>query len=263
MATLLNEKLLEKLKKLKLHGLIANWDKIRETEWIQHLIEWEEKERSYRSLERRLSSSRVGTFKPLVEFDWKWPKKIDREIIEELTTLEFIKEKTNIILLGPNGAGKTMIAKNLVHQALLQGHTVLFSTAGHMLNDLASQDGDNALRRRLKYYAQPTLLCIDELGYLSYSNRHADLLFEVVSKRHQEKPTIVTTNKAFSEWGEIFPNAACVVTVVDRLVHRSEIINIDSDSYRVKEAKERSIKQREARLKRKAKTVGKIEEVAP
>ena len=120
-----------------------------------------------------------------------------------------------------------------------------------MLNDLAAQDGDSALKRRLASYARPQLLVIDEVGYLSYSNRHADLLFEIVSRRYEEKSTLVTTNRPFAEWNEVFPNASCVVSLVDRLIHRSEILIIDGESYRLKEAKERQ--QRQA-LKRRQKT---------
>jgi len=198
--------LLQRAKALKLHGLMAHWDEIAQAPWAEELITWEEMERSHRSLERRLYQAKLGRFKPLAQFDWDWPKKCDREGIEELMKLYFIKKHINVILSGPNGVGKSMIASNIAHQATLQGHTVLFTTAGHLLNELASQDGDNALRRRLKYYVQPELLVIDEVGYLSYSNRHADLLFEIVSRRYQEKSTLVTTNKPFNEWREIFPN---------------------------------------------------------
>ncbi len=157
--------------------------------------------------------------------------------------LDFISDATNIILLGSNGVGKTTIAQNLAYQAALQGHSVLFTSAANMLNDLAALDGDMALKRRLKYYAQPKLLVIDEVGYLSYSNRHADLLFEIVNRRYENVSTIVTTNRPFSEWGEVFPNAACVVSLIDRLIHHSEILGIEGGSYRMKEAKERSTKK--------------------
>ena len=116
-----------------------------------------------------------------------------------------------------------------------------------MLNDLTSQDGDNALRRRIKYYVQPTLLCIDEVGYLSYSNRHADLMFEIISRRYETKSTIVTTNKPFAEWQEIFPNVSCVVSLIDRLIHKSEIISIEAKSFRLKESEERNAKRQEER----------------
>jgi DNA replication protein DnaC len=115
-----------------------------------------------------------------------------------------------------------------------------------MLNDLAAQDGDNALRRRLHHYAKPRLLIIDEVGYLSYSNRHADLLFEIINRRYEKCSTLVTTNRPFSEWNEVFPNAACVVSLIDRLVHHSEIIAIEGKSYRMKEAQEQAVKRRKS-----------------
>lgn len=154
-------------------------------------------------------------------------------------TLQFLADATNVVLVGGNGLGKTMFASNLGYQAVLAGHTVLFTTAGHLLGDRAALDSDSALRRRLRHYAAPDLLLIDEVGYLSYSNRHADLLFELVSRRYQHKSTVVTTNRAFKEWGEVFPNAACVVSLVDRLMHRAEVVRIEGESYRAKEAQER------------------------
>jgi DNA replication protein DnaC len=133
-----------------------------------------------------------------------------------------------------------MIAQNIAHHAVMQGHSALFINAAQMLGDLAAQDGDNALRRRLKHYAHPDVLIIDEVGYLSYGNRHADLLFNIISRRYELKPTLVTTNRPFAEWSEVFPNAACVVSIVDRLVHHSEILVIEGESYRMREAKERA-----------------------
>jgi DNA replication protein DnaC len=151
------------------------------------------------------------------------------------------------VLVGPNGVGKTMCACNLGYQAVLAGHTALFITAGSLLGELAALDSDSALRGKLRQYAAPDLLIIDEVGYLSYSNRHADLLFELVSRRYQRKSTVVTTNRAFAEWGEVFPNAACVVSLIDRLMHRAEVVRIDADSYRAKESEEREAARKAAR----------------
>ena len=121
-----------------------------------------------------------------------------------------------------------------------------------MLGDLAALDSDSALRRRLRHYARPSLLVIDEVGYLSYSNRHADLLFELVSRRYEHNSTIVTTNRPVAEWREVFPNAACVVSLVDRLVHNAEILAIEGESYRLKEAHERSDQRAHQRRKTKS-----------
>jgi len=247
----LDDPLLARAKALKLYGLMAHWEEIEKTGWITSLIQWEEQERARRSLERRLGNAHLGRFRALADFDWHWPKRCDREAIEELMGLAFLQEAANAILVGPNGVGKSTIARNIAYQAVLAGHTVLCTSAGQMLNELAGADGDHALRHRLSVYARPRLLLIDEIGYLSYSNRHADLLFEIVSRRYQEKSTLVTTNRPFSEWGEVFPNAACVVSLVDRLVHNAEIIQIEGESYRLKEAKERSEKRRKQRAARK------------
>jgi DNA replication protein DnaC len=237
---------------LRLHGLLARWPEVCAEAWVGQLIEWEEQERARRSLVRRLSEAHIGRFKSLCDFDWNWPKRCDRAAVDALMSLEFLNEATNVVLIGPNGVGKSTIAKNIAHQALIHGHTVLFTTAGQLLGSLAALDSDSMLRRRLREYSAPRLLAIDEVGYLSYSNRHADLLFELISRRYEEKSTIVTSNRPFSEWGEVFPNAACVVSLVDRLVHNAEIIAIEGESYRAKEARERS--ERRARQRRGAKS---------
>ena len=237
----------ERARNLGLHGLLAHWDEAQDQDWLPWLLETEEVERRRRSLERRIHNARVGAFKPMADFNWKWPKKIHRATIDELFTLQFIDEGANVVLLGPNGTGKTMIAKNLTYQALLRGYTARFASASDILNDLAAQQTSSALARRLRRYCNPALLAIDEVGYLSYDNRYADLFFEVVTRRYERRSVVLTTNKPFAEWADIFPNAACVVTLVDRLVHRAEIIQITGDSYRLKEAKERAARKKEAR----------------
>ncbi len=236
---------------LNLHGLLTHWGEVASEPWVASLLGWEEHERARRSLERRLRTAHIGRFKPLCDFDWAWPKRCDRAAIDTLMTLEFLNDAANVVLVGPNGVGKSMIAQNIAHQALTRGHTVLFTSAGQLLGDLCALDSDSALRRRLRHYAHPHLLVIDEVGYLSYSNRHADLMFELISRRYQNRSTLVTTNRNFAEWREVFPNAACVVSLVDRLLHNSEIVAIEGDSYRLKEAHDRT--EQRARQRRGAK----------
>ncbi len=241
---------------LKLHGLQAHWHELNEEQlpWLAQLLTWELTERKQRSLQRRLYSAKLGQFTPLTEFDWQWPQKIDQQRIHTLMQLDFLNDATNPILIGSNGVGKSTIAQNLGYQAVMQGHTVLFTTAANMLNELAAQDGDNALRRRLTYYAKPKLLIIDEVGYLSYSNRHADLLFEIINRRYEKNATLVTTNRPFGEWNEVFPNAACVVSLIDRLVHHSDVIAIEGKSYRMKEAQEQAAQRHKTTKKQPRKT---------
>lgn len=155
-------------------------------------------------------------------------------------SLDFLREAANVVPIGPNRVGKSMLAQNLAHQALIRGATVLFTTAGQMPGESAALDSDSALRRRLRHYAAPDLLVIDEVGYLSYGNRHADPPFEPVSRRYQTQSTLLTTHRAFAAWSEVFPNAAGVVSRVDRPIHHAEVIAIEGASYRLKEARERA-----------------------
>lgn len=239
--------------RLGLWGLLANWQSVAEKPWVEELIEYEEEERSRRTLERRLRTAKLGRFKPMADFDWSWPTEIDRELIEELLTTDFVSEAANVVIVGPNGVGKTMIARNIVHRAILTGRTARIVTASELLNELAAQESSSALLRRLRRYSHPELLAIDEIGYLATSSEHADLLFEVITRRYQEKSIVLTTNKPFAEWNEVFPNATCVVTMIDRLIHKAEIVKIDGESYRRKEHQERTKEREKRRSKRRPK----------
>ena len=242
-------RLRERVQSLGLWGLDANWDDVQGEAWLELVIGLEERERAQRSLDRRVRAARIGKFKPMDQFEWNWPRKIDRQALEEIFRFDFVNEGMNVVLIGPNGVGKSMLAQNITHGAVMAGHTARFTLASEMLNDLAAQDGRNALRRRLAWFVRPALLAIDEVGYLSYGAQHADLMFDVVNRRvAAERATIVTTNKPFQGWNEVFPNSAAVVALIDRLLHRSEIIDIEADSYRFKEAQERSRERKRKRL---------------
>src|SRR6516165_10106489 len=194
---------------------------------LEEIARSEIQDAARRSLERRL--------KPMADFEWSWPKRIDRPLIERAFTLDFITQGRNLILCGTAGLGKTMIAKNIAHAAVLAGHSALFRTAGDLL---ASLDGDSPglRRRKFRFYARPHLLVIDECGYLSYDAHAADLLFEIVNHRYERNSIVLTTNKAFKEWNTVFPNATCIAALLDRLTHHADVTLIEGDSYRMRES---------------------------
>jgi DNA replication protein DnaC len=203
---------------------------------LETLVQAELEARARRRLERQLHAARLGRFKPMADFEWDWPKHLHRPTVERVFTLDFITRGENVVLVAPHGLGKTMLAKNLVHQAVLAGHSALFVTASDLLLDLNARDTSRALERRLRAYARPHVLAIDEIGYLAYDARAADLLFQIISRRYEQRSIIVTTNLAFKHWDTVFPNAACAVALIDRLTHHAEIIPIEGESYRKREA---------------------------
>jgi DNA replication protein DnaC len=215
------------------------------TQLLEQLATAEQEDRARRGLERRLARARLGRFKPMADFDWAWPKRIDRDAVEAALRLDFLAEARNVVLIANQGLGKTMIAQNIGHQAVLAGHSVLFVTASQLLLDLAAQDSARGLDRRLRHYGTRTsLLIVDEIGYLSYDSRNADLLFQVISRRHEKKSLVLTTNLAFSDWPTIFPNAGSAIALIDRIVHHADIIALEGESYRRRVAEQTLTKRR-------------------
>jgi len=214
---------------------------------LEHIAEHELEERTQRSLERRLSRSRVGRFKSMADFDWRWPKKLDRALVESALRLDFMDRTGNIVLVAAQGLGKTMMAKNIAHNAIVAGHNTRFVTTSDLLLDLAACESARTLERRLRYWSSIKLLVLDELGYLSYDSRNADLLFQVVSRRYENKSLVLTTNLAFSDWPSIFPNAACTTALIDRIVHHADVISVEGSSYRRREAASKTRARRRAK----------------
>ena len=214
-------------------------------EVLENVVERELEEQRRRGVERRARDARIGRFKPMAQFDWAWPNAIDRDQIERLLALDWIDRQENWILAAAQGLGKSMMAKNVAHLAVLAGHSVLFTTAAAMLLDLRQQDSPRALQSRLRRYTSPRHLVLAEVGYLSHDSASADLLFDVVSRRYETAPILLTTNLAFADWPHHFPGAACVTAMIDRLTHHGEVVTIEGESYRLKEARER--KQRRAK----------------
>lgn len=210
---------------------------------LEQLAQAEAEERSRRSLEQRLRVSGIKSFKPMADYEWTWPTKIERDVIERALTLDFLPEARNLVLVGRNGLGKTMIAQNICHAAVLAGYSVLFRPAPALLEELHRQTLEGR-RRKLRTYANVGLLCIDEVGYLSFDDKAADLLYEVINRRYERKSVIVTTNRPFKEWNEVFPNASCIVTLLDRLLHHADVTLIEGDSYRVRESEQETAARR-------------------
>jgi DNA replication protein DnaC len=203
------------------------------TETVEQIVTLERRAREALNLARRTKAAALGAFKPIDRFDWAHPRKIDRALVERLLALDFVDAGDNVLFRGQSGVGKTMLAKNLGHAALGRGATVRFATLAATLADLLQQESLPAFERRLKRYVGPDLLILDELGYLPCDSRAADILYNIVSRRHeQQRSTVITTNLAFKQWGTVFPGAACVVALVDRFAQHCHKVDIDAESWR-------------------------------
>lgn len=210
---------------------------------LEQVAQLEADERSRRSWERRLRLSGSKSFKAMADFDWSWPTTIERDVMERALTLDFLHEGRHLVLVGRNGLGKTMIAQNICHAAVRAGNSVLFRSAPALLEELHRQTPEGR-RRKLRGYAHVGLLCIDEVGYLSFDDKAADLLYEVINRRYERTSVMVTTNRPFKEGNEVFPHATCLVTLLDRLLHPADVTVIEGSSYRVRESEQETAARR-------------------
>lgn len=209
-----------------------NWTHI---DYLESMVQGEAALKRDRSTNRRVSRARFPGIKTMDLFKWTWPKKINRLQVQNLFRLEFIEKKENIIFLGTVGLGKTHIASALGYRACLKGRSVLFVGAIDVINALSAAKASGRLKQELKKYLSPEVLILDELGYLPIDKLGADLLFQVISHRYEKGSTIITTNRAFTEWPKIFNNdAALTSAMLDRLLHHAETVVIEGESYRLK-----------------------------
>jgi DNA replication protein DnaC len=238
-------RLVEQLNALKLRALIEQYatlaSEAAQKQWshvdyLARLMDNETQRRHQLAIERRVAAARFPCIKTLDQFDWTWPRKINRAQVQNLFRLAFLKDKTNVIFLGGVGLGKTHLASALAHEACLRGHSVLFTTAVDIINTLTAAQTVGRLKHELKRYLKPTVLAVDELGYLPIDKTGADVLFQVISQRYEQGSIVLTTNQPYKHWPKIFNNDSTLTSaVLDRLLHHAETVVIEGKSYRMKD----------------------------
>jgi DNA replication protein DnaC len=204
--------------------------------FLARLIEGEAQRRQDRSIERRIRLARFPVRKTLEQFQWNWPKKINRAQIQNLFRLRFLDDHANVVFIGGVGLGKSHLASALGLAACQQGVSVLFASTVDVINTLASAQATGRLKLELRKYLRPRVLILDEIGYLPIDKTGADLLFQIISQRYERGSIILTTNRVYKKWAEIFNNDSTLTSaVLDRLLHHAETVTIEGQSYRMKD----------------------------
>jgi len=205
-------------------------------DYLAQLVEGEFTMREMRSIERRIKNARFPVRKTLDDFQWSWPKKINRLQIQNLFRLDFIATCTNLVMIGNVGLGKTHLSIALGHAACTGGHSVLFTTDVDVINTLTAAQSAGQLKREIRRYLKPAVLIVDELGYLPIDKHGADLLFQIISERYERAPIVITTNRAYKHWAQIFNNDSTLTSaILDRVMHHVDTVVIEGKSFRMKD----------------------------
>jgi len=232
------------LEKLKLEHLESQLETVCEQAAQQELdyqsfltqalaLEWQG--RHQRGIEARLRQARFPTVKTLEQFDFDFQPSLDRRQVRELAGVSFVERGHNVVILGPPGVGKTHVAVALGVKAVEAGYSVLFLTLETLMTRLVKAQTENRLEPNLKLLGYPKLLIIDEIGYLPLSRLEASLFFRLIVRRYERASLIVTSNKSFLDWGEVFGDHVLATAILDRLLHHATTLNIKGESYRLKE----------------------------
>ena len=243
--------LIENLKKLKLSTMLrdlesmirqANQESLSYEEFLLNLSESEVQTRQENGRKRRLREAKFPILKPMEIFDFDAAPELNIRLMKELSNCDYIKKSRNIIFVGKSGTGKTHLSTALGMEACKQGIRSRFVTGCGLANELIEARDEKQLGRAIKRYASYGLLIIDELGYIPFSKEGAQLIFQILAERHERKPVIITTNKGFGDWTQIFGDPSMTAALLDRVTHNAHIINCDWDSYRLKETLKRNLK---------------------
>lgn len=202
-------------------------------QYFTELVSGEAAAREDRRVQRCIAQARFPVLKTMEQFDWNWPTRINRLQVQNLLHLEFVAKRTNVVFVSGTGLGKTHLMTALAYAACQRAHSVLFTGAIDIVNTLAAAMTAGCFKRALAAYVKPTLLCIDELGYLPIDKFGADCLFQIVSHRYERGAIALTTNRVYKQWPAIFNNDAMLTSaLLDRLLHRAETVVIEGKSYR-------------------------------